>query len=134
MKNCTATFTKYFLLSKKVFLSACFLAFGLTSYSQWSGTPGLPIAYWDFENNTTRTTLETTVEQQINSGNTFDGKFGGISTATSRRAGAGIDIYAGTADGSGMRAGGWSSSSTAGTGITTYFQFTINTTGFNSIR
>jgi hypothetical protein len=105
-----------------------------TVKAQWSSTAGLPIAYWDFENNTTRTTLETTVEQQINTGNTFDGKFGGVSTATSRRAGAGISVYGGTADGSAMRAGGWSSSSTAGTGITTYFQFTINTTGFTGIR
>ncbi len=134
------------LIKKKHYLNRIKFAFVLITLAffnmanvspvkaQWSGTAGLPIAYWDFENNTTRTTLETTVEQQINTGNTFDGKFGGVSTTTSRRAGAGLDVYSGTADGSAMRAGGWSSSSSAGTGITTYYQFTINTTGFSGIR
>ena len=54
------------------------------SNAQWTTWKGLPIAYWDFELNSARTTtLETTVEQAINSGNTFDGKFGGSNTTVS---------------------------------------------------
>src|SRR6187431_1657411 len=98
MKNKTATFTRNFFSQKTIRMTRntlfratrksfifIFIISGIHSANaQWSDTPGLPIAYWDFENNTTRTTLETTVEQQINTGNTFDGKFGGVSTTTSR--------------------------------------------------
>ena len=93
---------------------------------------GLPIAYWDFESNSARTTTSETVpEVQINSGNTFDGKVGGTTTV-SQRAGNGA-TYSGVA-GSAISATTWPTTSTdPGTAATHYFQFTLNTTGFTGI-
>ncbi len=93
---------------------------------------GLPIAYWDFESNSARTTTSETVpEMQINSGNTFDGKVGGTTTV-SQRAGNGA-TYSGVA-GSAISATTWPTTSTdPGTAATHYFQFTLNTTGFTGI-
>ena len=93
---------------------------------------GFPIAYWDFESNAARsTTSETTPEMQINSGNTFDGKFGNTTTV-SQRAGNGV-TWGGVA-GSAISATTYVTTSTdPGIAATTYFQFSLNTTGFSGI-
>ena len=100
------------------------------SFSQYSTLLGLPIAYWDFELNTDRTLPETAVDQAINSGFTYNGKFGGSNTSSCWRSGRGVS-YGGTAAGTALSAGGWTTSTTAS--ATTYYEFSFNTTGFSGI-
>ena len=116
---------------KKFYLFAILFIFSLGTKAQFT-VSGLPIAYWDFENNGTRTTGETTVEAQINSGNTFDGKFGGATTALCSTAGNGL-TYGAIAAGSAIVAGGWSTTTTFAATIGNYYGFTLNTTGFSGI-
>ncbi len=117
----------------RLLVGMLFVLGSLTVNAQYTNPVGIPIAYWDFESNAARaTTYETTVEQALNSGCTFDGKIGGASTATCQAAGNGV-TYAGSA-GSSMSAGGWSTVTTnPGVAATTYYQFTVNTTGFSTI-
>jgi len=104
--------------------------------AQWSNYNGMPIAYWDFQNTAANpTTFQTTVKQQVNSGNTFDGKFGGVSTTTSGVTGDGIAVYFGSYAGKALSAGGWATNTTdPGAAATTYYQFSLNTTGFTGIQ
>ncbi|HMF58568.1 MAG TPA: hypothetical protein VK619_19640, partial [Pyrinomonadaceae bacterium] len=92
----------------------------------------VPITYYDFENNVTRTTFENAVEQQINSGNSTLTKVG-APTTISGGTGAGIALHntTGATAGTAASATTWSAVTTdPGTAATTYYQFTINTTGF----
>lgn len=113
------------------------MLFGLYSTkAQWSNYNGMPIAYWDFQNTAVNpTTFQTTVKQAVNAGNTFDGKFGGVSTTASGVTGDGIAVYGGSYAGKALSAGGWSNVTTdPGASATTYYQFSINTTGFTGIQ
>jgi hypothetical protein len=67
-------------------------------YAQNASLKGLPIAYWDFENNTNRAVSENTVEQAINPNCVFQGKFGGNTPTICTRAGNGT-VYGGLVDG-----------------------------------
>lgn len=102
----------------------------LSSLSQFTNLNGLPIAYWDFESNANRSVVETTVDQAINSGFTYVGKFGGANTSSCGSPGRGVG-YGGTSAGTALSAGGWATTSTAPGA--TYFEFAFNTTGFSGI-
>ncbi len=95
----------------------------------------IPIAYFDFENNTTRTTFENATEQDINGSTTALTKVGGSSTTVSGLAGAAmIPYYGGTVSGQAASATGWVTTSTDPlSSATNYFQFTCKTTGFSGI-
>jgi hypothetical protein len=90
----------------------------------------VPITYYDFENNTTRTAHETTVEQQINSGNSVFARVG-LNNVITGNTGAGITLYSGATTGSAIQSTTWpNNASDPGTGATNYYQFTVNTSGF----
>ena len=110
-------------------------------FAQSSSSKGLPIAYWDFEDNANRTVSETTVEQAINANCVFQGKFGGATTSICTINGNGTSY--GTANltsGAAIVSGGWTTSSSpiaptspANNSTQTFFEFRINTTGFSGI-
>ncbi len=110
------------------------LAFAcLESRAQHTSQPGIPIAYWDFEKNNNRNTVEATPELQINTGNAFDGKFG-LTTTTAGLVGNAAKYGNANANGRALYAATWSPVSTdPGIEASTYFQFTINTSGFSGI-
>jgi len=92
----------------------------------------LPILYYDFENNTTRTTFENLVEQAVNSGSGAITRAGG-STTVSLVAGAG-SFNGGAAAGQAATGTSWdSSTSDPGSAATNYYQFVVNTTGFSQL-
>ncbi|MFN8296929.1 MAG: Ig-like domain-containing protein [Chitinophagales bacterium] len=103
-----------------------------------SPVKGIPICFYDFENNTTRTTYENQVEQQINSGSTSLTTTG--STGTSAN-GAGFSQYStggglvGLADGKAfaMYEGATSSSTDPKASATKYVQFSTSTSGFSGL-
>lgn len=127
---------------KKIFYVFGLIITGLLSNlsnakAQWTSYTGMPIAYWDFELNSARTTVgETTPDVAVNSGCIFDGKFG-ISTATTRVTGANATaVYAGTGStaGSALQATGWQiTAANPGNAATSYFQFSVNTSGLSNI-
>ena len=110
-------------------------------FAQSSSSKGLPIAYWDFEDNANRTVSETTLEQAINANCVFQGKFGGATTSICTINGNGTSY--GTANltsGAAIVSGGWTTSSSpiaptspANNSTQTFFEFRINTTGFSGI-
>ena len=117
----------------KLLISGIALCFFLpqTANAQYAAWKGLPLAYWDFEVNSSRTTVETTVEQQVNTtGNTFDGKFNGATTTICGIAGNGTNY--GAAAGEALACGGWATTNTL-TSSNTYYQFSFNTSGFSGI-
>jgi hypothetical protein len=91
----------------------------------------VPILYYDFENNSTRTTFENLVEQSVNSGCSIITQSGIASMAGIAGAGASY----GGANGEAISANNtWSTvTSDPGTGAITYFQFTANTSGFSGL-
>jgi DNA/RNA endonuclease G (NUC1) len=92
----------------------------------------VPILYYDFENNTTRTVFENAVEQSVNAGSGALTKVGGTVTI-SGVAGAGTFNGGGTA-GEALTATGWDSSTTdPGAAAGFYYQFVVNTTGFSNL-
>ncbi len=103
-----------------------FVMGGKMSYAQ------VPILYYDFENNTTRTTFENLVEQSINTGSGALTRAGNTTTV-SGVGGAGT-FNSGVAAGQGITSSNWSSSTTdQGVSATDYFQFVVNTSGFAGI-
>lgn len=126
-------------------LAGIFLLFTVVSKSvllaQSASSKGLPIAYWDFENNTNRAVSENTVEQAINPNCVFQGKFGGATTSICTINGNGTSY--GTANltsGAAIISGGWTTSNSpttptvpANTSTQTFFEFRVNTTGFSGI-
>ena len=107
-------------------------------FSQNASSKGLPIAYWDFENNANRTVHENTVEQAINSNCVFQGKLGGNTTTICARTGNGTTY--GNNGGAAIVSGGWVTSSTpvkptnpVNPSTQSFFEFRINTTGFLGI-
>jgi hypothetical protein len=109
---------RLFLLLAAAF---CLLAAGARASAQ------VPVLYYDFENNTTRTTFENAVEQSVNSG----------SAALTRSAGRTISNVAGAGTNSAGQAittSAWQSVATdPGNSASEYFQFTVNTGGFSQI-
>src|SRR5882672_8247430 len=90
----------------------------------------MPILYYAFENNTTRTTFENLVEQAVNSGSGAITRAGG-STTVSLVAGAG-SFNGGAAAGQAATGTSWdSSTSDPGSAATNYYKFVVNTTGFS---
>ncbi|MDR3667293.1 MAG: hypothetical protein P4L35_10665 [Ignavibacteriaceae bacterium] len=104
---------------KSFFLILISLFFSAKSYSQ------VPILYYDFENNTTRTIFENLVEQAINPGS------GPITRVGSGTIDSGIgNDNAGT----GVYSSKWQNVTTdPGIAATEYFQFSVNTTNFKGI-
>ena len=93
----------------------------------------VPILYYDFENNTTRTSFENLVEQSVNTGSGALTKVGGSSTTISGVGGAGT-FNGGGAAGQALTATAWDASTTdPGTAATVYHQFVVNTTGFSNL-
>jgi len=93
---------------------------------------GVPILYYDFENNTTRTTFENLVEQAVNSGSGPITRVGNI-TIVSAVGGAGT-FNGGVAAGQAATGNNWDSATTdPGSAATNYYQFVVNTTGFSQI-
>jgi hypothetical protein len=92
----------------------------------------VPILYYDFENNATRTTFENLVEQNINAGSGPISRAGNTTTINGV-GGAGV-FHSGSATGQAANGSSWDSS-TADPGIaaTNYYQFVANTTGFSRI-
>ncbi|MBI4675106.1 MAG: hypothetical protein HY741_25985 [Chloroflexi bacterium] len=91
---------------------------------------GVPILYYDFENNTTRTTFENLVEQAINSGSDALTRTGASITYV---AGAGT-FNGGAADGQAITGSSWDTATAdPGTATTDYYQFVVNTTGFSQL-
>jgi hypothetical protein len=98
---------------------------------------GVPILYYDFENNTTRTTFENLVEQAVNSGSGPLTKVGGAGSQLTITGVSGAGTFnSGSANGQALSTsgGGWDPATTD-PGITAghYYQFTVNTTGFSQI-
>jgi len=124
-------------LVKQVTLGSLLMFMFLSEVNaQWSSYIGMPIAYWDFQNTVANpTTFQTTVKQQVNSGNVFNGKFGGASTTINGVVGNGTGAYGGSYPGQALSAAGWCTNTTdPGAAATTYYQFSINTTGFTGIQ
>jgi hypothetical protein len=91
-----------------------------------------PILYYDFENNTTRTTFENLVEQAINSGSGPITRAGNVTTITGV-SGAGT-FNGGSATGQAATGTNWDSSTTdPGAAATNYYQFVVNTSGFSQM-
>lgn len=87
----------------------------------------LPIVYYDFENNLSRSVYENAVELSINNGSTAISS-NGLNNVGGNNSAAGL--YGGSG-GKGIGANGWSTSNTdPGVDATDYFQFVVNTTGF----
>ena len=97
----------------------------------------VPTLYYDFENNTTRTTFENSVEQAINSGSGALTKVGGSGAQLTITGVAGAGTFnGGGANGQAITTsgGGWDASTTdPGTGAGFYYQFVVNTTGFSQL-
>jgi len=111
---------------KGALLILCFLFSVQLSQAQ------MPILYYDFENNSNRSTFENLVEQSINSGNSTVSKVG--TSAIAGATGAGLFYTAGVANGEAISASTWSTAtSDPGTSASTYFQFTVNTSGFSGL-
>jgi hypothetical protein len=108
-----------------LFAAFCLLAAGTRASAQ------VPILYYDFENNTTRTTFENAVEQSVNGGS---GALSRLSSGTiTGPAGAGT-YNGGAAAGVAASTSSWQSATIdPGTAATDYFQFTVNTTGFSQV-
>lgn len=110
------------------FLAAAFCLVAMSSVIRAQ----VPILYYDFENNTTRTTFENAVEQAINSGSAAITRSGG-STTVSSVAGAGT-FNGGAAAGQAATGSTWDSSTTdPGVAATNYYQLIVNTAGFSQL-
>ncbi len=92
----------------------------------------VPVLYYDFENNTTRTTFENLVEQAVNGGSGAITRAGNTTTI-SAVAGAGT-FNGGSATGQAATGSNWdTSTSDPGLAATNYYQFVVNTAGFSQL-
>ena len=92
----------------------------------------VPILYYDFENNASRTTFENLVEQSVNNGSAAITRAGNTTTISSV-AGAGT-FNGGAATGQAATGSNWdSSTSDPGSAAPNYYQFVLNTSGFSQI-
>jgi hypothetical protein len=110
------------------FLAAMFCTLLLAA----STNAQVPILYYDFENNTSRTTFENLVEQAVNSGSTALTRAGNTTTINAV-AGAGT-FNGGAAAGQAATGSNWDSSTAdPGSTATNYYQFVVNTAGFSQM-
>ncbi|MEK6285203.1 MAG: C25 family cysteine peptidase [Acidobacteriota bacterium] len=110
------------------FLAAAFC----TAVMSTAARAQVPILYYDFENNTTRTTFENLVEQAVNSGSGAITRAGNTTTI-SAVGGAGT-FNLGAAVGQAATGNSWDSSTIdPGAAATNYYQFVVNTGGFSQI-
>lgn len=94
----------------------------------------VPITYYDFEKNASRTTGELTVEQEVNTGSSVVSKVGSVSSAISYNSGAGI-YNGGAASGQCISATDWTTSTTnPSTGANKYYQFSTSSAGFSGLK
>jgi Peptidase family C25 len=92
----------------------------------------VPILYYDFENNTTRTTFENLVEQAVNGGSGAITRAGNTTTI-SAVTGAGT-FNGGAATGQAATGSNWDSATAdPGAPATNYYQFVVNTAGFTQM-
>jgi hypothetical protein len=92
----------------------------------------VPILYYDFENNSTRTTFENLVEQAVNPGSGAVTRAGNTTTI-SAVAGAGT-FNGGAAAGQAATGSNWDSSTAdPASAATNYYQVVVNTAGFAQI-
>ena len=123
---------------------------GGTDYSSWVALPtfttsnvpdveGIPIVYYDFEDNSTRTTYENVVEQSVNSVSS-SALTVASGTGAINRNGAGLSQYAsggyvGVLDGKSfaMYESSFGDTYDPGVNATRYAQFSVNTTGFSGL-
>ena len=92
----------------------------------------VPMLYYDFENNTTRTTFENLVEQTVNGGSGSIARAGNTTTV-SAVAGAGT-FNGGAATGQAATGSNWDSSTAdPGPAATNYYQFVVNAAGFTQM-
>lgn len=97
-----------------------------------SSSAQIPILYYDFDNNTTRTTFENLVEQYVNSGSGAITKVGGGTIAGVNGSGM---VDGGGAYGKAISTNTWTTSTTdPGTAATKYYQFTVNTTNLTGLQ
>ncbi|HXU38798.1 MAG TPA: carboxypeptidase regulatory-like domain-containing protein, partial [Blastocatellia bacterium] len=109
-----------------ILLAVSFLVFAVSEMAQAQ----IRIAHYDFENNTTRATFETTVKRQAGAGNSTLVKVG-KPTTINKAPGAGMALHGATSTGSAASAAAWSAVGfDPVTNATTYYQFTIDTSGF----
>src|ERR1041385_7897726 len=88
----------------------------------------VPVLYYDFENNTTRTVFENAVEAQMNAGSGAITRAGGA-VAVGGVGGAGT-FNGGAATGQAGTSASWSAATTdPGAAATDYYQFTVSSTG-----
>ncbi|MFN8586378.1 MAG: hypothetical protein U0704_01150 [Candidatus Eisenbacteria bacterium] len=91
----------------------------------------VPVLYYDFENNTTRTTFENAVELAMNTGSgalvkTGGGTIGGVSGAGTQNGGA--------ANGQALTCTNWDASTTdPGTSASAYHSFVVNMSGLSGL-
>src|ERR1041384_7382755 len=116
-------------MKKLVLLSAavlCVVVMTTTTRAQ------VPILYYDFENNATRTTFENAVEQAVNTGSAAITRAGNTTTI-SAVGGAGT-FNGGAATGQAATSTNWDASTTdPGSAGSNYFQFVVNTSGFSQL-
>jgi hypothetical protein len=112
-----------------------FLAFFLVVLTLNPAKTQVPIAYYDFENNASRTTFDNAVEQTINATATALTKVGGSSTTVAGATGAALSTYyGGPIAGQAVNASSWMTTSTDPLSTATnFFQFTCSTVGFSGI-
>ncbi|WP_121357112.1 T9SS type A sorting domain-containing protein [Flavisolibacter nicotianae] len=97
-----------------------------------SASAQVPVLYYDFENNSSRTTLEQTPEQAINSGSTSIVRTYSPPTPIDiAAAGAGIFNH-GTSAGTAFSSNKWPGSN-PGASTSDYFGFMTNTSGFSGL-
>ncbi|MFC4261244.1 T9SS type A sorting domain-containing protein [Ferruginibacter yonginensis] len=102
----------------------------LVSFQQTNVWAQLPIAYYDFENNSTRTTMDLNAELAVNSATSITSP-----TTITQTAGAGT-YYGGSANGSASNISNLITLLTGDPGAaaaTSYQQFDVNTSGFQQI-
>jgi peptidase C25-like protein len=109
-----------------------FAAMSFTLLLATSTKAQVPILYYDFENNTTRTTFENLVEQVVNSGSAAITRAGNTTTINAV-AGAGT-FNGGAAAGQAATGSNWDNSAAdPGSTATNFYQFVVNTAGFSQI-
>ena len=96
---------------------------------------GIPIAYYDFESDASRSTLETAVDQGINAGNSALARAGLTTTITAGTGAAQQFGRGGPVTGTAAQSDYWPHNSCGdpGTGATSYYQVSLDTSGFSGI-
>lgn len=128
--RCQKPFRPY-VGSKTRLLTFLVAAFWLAAL-ETTASAQVPILYYDFENNASRTVFENLVEQSVNNGSTPVARAGNTTTI-SAVAGAGV-FNGGAATGQAATGSNWDNSAAdPGSAATNYYQLVVNTSGFSQI-